>query len=114
MSDLAALMDFSPSRLSHAMTRIETVDWVRRMPCPGDKRVQYAELTDRGKAVLEDAAPSHVCHVRKLVFDHLTDAEVSQLGVIAERILQQLVPREVCPTSVDGGPEPILQATTDC
>src|ERR1700692_55635 len=49
MSDLAALMDFSPSRLSHAMTRIETVDWVRRIPCPGDKRVQYAELTDRGR-----------------------------------------------------------------
>ncbi len=92
MSDLAALMDYSPSRLSHAMTRIESVDWARRMPCGSDKRVQYAELTERGQSVLEDAAPSHVCHVRKLVFDHLTDLEVSEMGAIVERILRQLVP----------------------
>ena len=74
MSDLAALMDFSPSRLSHGMTRIERADWVRRVPCKSDKRVQYAELTDRGQAVLAEAAPAHVGHVRRLVFDHLTSA----------------------------------------
>ena len=99
MSDLAALMDFSPSRLSHAMTRIERLNWVRRVRCPNDKRVQYAELTDSGQEVLTDAAPNHVEHVRRLVFDHLTASQVRQLGVIAERILQQLVPSETCSAS---------------
>ncbi|MGO9344060.1 MAG: MarR family winged helix-turn-helix transcriptional regulator [Acidimicrobiales bacterium] len=96
MSDLAALMDFSPSRLSHAMSRLEKADWVRRVPCPSDKRVQYAELTDLGQSVLTEAAPGHVAHVRTLVFDHLTASEVRQLGIIAEHILQQLVPRGTC------------------
>lgn len=96
MSDLAALMDFSPSRLSHAMTRIESVDWVRRVRCPSDKRVQYAELTDCGQEVLAEAAPNHVDHVRRLVFDHLTTLQVRQLRIIAERILEQLVSRETC------------------
>ena len=96
MSDLAELMDFSPSRLSHAITRIERVDWVRREPCPADKRVQYAALTEIGQTVLTDAAPGHVAHVRHLVFDQLSASEVQQLGIIAERILGQLVSPEVC------------------
>ena len=104
MSDLAELMDFSPSRLSHAMTRIERVDWVRREPCPMDKRVQYAVLTEVGQEVLTDAAPGHVGHVRRLVFDHLTASEVRQLGIIAERILGQLVSREACSASAESFP----------
>lgn len=104
MSDLAELMDFSPSRLSHAMTRIERFDWVRREPCLNDKRVQYAVLTEIGQAVLTDAAPGHVRHVRRLVFDHLDGSEVRQLGIIAERILQQLVSPEVCAASAEAVP----------
>jgi DNA-binding MarR family transcriptional regulator len=92
MSDLAALMDYSQSRLSHAMTRIEKAGWVRREPCLEDKRVLYAALTEGGQAVLEEAAPGHVAHVQKLVFDHLNAAQVRQLKTIAERILEQLVP----------------------
>jgi DNA-binding MarR family transcriptional regulator len=104
MSDLAALMDFSPSRLSHAMSRLEKADWVRRVPCARDKRVQYAELTERGQSVLTEAAPCHVAQVRSLVFDHLSGPEVRQLGIIAEQILRQLVPRGVC--SADGSDAP--------
>lgn len=91
MSDLAALMDYSQSRLSHAMTRMEKAGWVRRVPCVEDKRVQYAVLTDNGQAVLTDAAPGHAAHVQRLVFDHLNATQVRQLGTIAERILKQLV-----------------------
>jgi DNA-binding MarR family transcriptional regulator len=112
MSDLAALMDFSPSRLSHAMTRIEKLGWVRRVPCPSDKRVQHAELTDRGQAVLTEAAPNHAAHVRRLVFDHLTASEVRELGVIAEKILQELVPREACSAALDCETAPAVHGPT--
>ena len=116
MSDLAVLMDFSPSRLSHAMTRIEREDWVRRVPCASDKRVQYAELTERGQAVLEEAAPNHVSHVRTLVFDHLTASQVQQLAIIAGQILHQLVPRESlksCSASTEPPPRSGALAHTD-
>jgi DNA-binding MarR family transcriptional regulator len=96
MSDLAALMDFSQSRLSHAMKRIEKLGWVRREPCPQDKRVFYAVLTDRGDNVLSRAAPGHVSQVRQLIFDHLTASQVRQLRVIVERILPQLVDDDAC------------------
>ena len=95
MSDLASLVDYSQSRLSHAMTRIEAAGWVRREPCLEDKRVFYAVLTDAGQAVLTDAAPGHVARVRELVFDHLSVEQVRQLAAITERIAGQLVPAEI-------------------
>lgn len=101
MSDLAALMDYSQSRLSHAMTRIERAGWVSRVPCLDDKRVLYAVLTEDGQAVLAEAAPGHVAHVQKLVFDHLNAAQVRQLKTIAGRILEQLAPDYALPADTD-------------
>jgi DNA-binding MarR family transcriptional regulator len=91
MSDLASTMDYSQSRLSHAMNRIEKLGWVERVPCESDKRVFYAVLTEMGRSVLERAAPGHVSQVRRLVFDHLTQNQVRQLRRIAEQILPQLI-----------------------
>ena len=95
MSDFASLVDYSQSRLSHAMTRIEGAGWVRREPCVEDKRVFYAVLTEAGQAVLTDAAPGHVARVRTLVLDHLSGEQVRQLATITERIAEQLVPAEI-------------------
>ena len=38
MSDLAAVTQSSQSRLSHAVGRLEHNGWVRRSPCPDDRR----------------------------------------------------------------------------
>jgi len=96
MSDLAATMDYSQSRLSHAMNRIEKLGWVKRDPCESDKRVFYAVLTEKGQSVLDGAAAGHVSHVRSLIFDHLSTNQVRQLRRIAEQILPQLVASGGC------------------
>ena len=44
MSELAALLDYSPSRLSHAVARMESAGWMLRRPCEGDRRVTFAVL----------------------------------------------------------------------
>lgn len=86
MSELANFTRFSRSRLSHAVAKLEHAGWVRRTACPGDKRGSFAELTDSGYQVLVAAAPGHVEQVRTLIFDRLTDEQVSQLGAIAVTI----------------------------
>ena len=60
MSDLAAVTQSSQSRLSHAVSRLERNGWVRRTPCPDDRRSTLAQLTDAGFAALAEAAPGHV------------------------------------------------------
>lgn len=101
MSVLAQMMDYSLSRLSHAMTRIEKAEWVRREPCPSDKRVYFACLTDKGLTVLAGAAPGHAAHVKKLVFDHLTQSQVRELDQIARVILTNLASQACGPRTDD-------------
>ncbi|MGY1827571.1 MULTISPECIES: MarR family winged helix-turn-helix transcriptional regulator [unclassified Blastococcus] len=87
MGELARQTATSPSRLSHAVAAMEEQGWVSRWPCPTNRRIQYATLTDPGMSLLEKVAPGHVAEVRRLVFDRLTSAEVAQLGSIALRLL---------------------------
>ena len=90
MSQLARLSGTTTTRLSHAVTSLEQRGWVTRQPCPDDKRGQIAHLTDAGMDVLRTAAPGHVAEVRRLVFDHLTDDDVTRLRDITAKLLPAL------------------------
>ncbi len=89
MSELARLVDASPSRLSHAMNRLEQEGWVERRRCDGDRRGIYAQLTDDGYQVLVEAAPGHVEAVLQSLFDRLTPSQVVELGRISEAVLEE-------------------------
>ncbi len=92
MTGLARRLRSSPSRLSHAVARLEEDGLVRRFKRPGDRRTTLAELTPGGMAVLRRAAPGHVHEVRRVLFDALTDDQVKQLRGIAESMLGVLDP----------------------
>ena len=92
MTDLAALSDMSPSRLSHVVARLERRGWVVRSPSETDRRTNIASLTDEGRAFIREAAPGHVTRTRELVFDPLTKDEVESLGTILNKILTALDP----------------------
>ncbi|MCA0145388.1 MarR family winged helix-turn-helix transcriptional regulator [Blastococcus sp. LR1] len=82
MGELARLTATSPSRLSHAVAALEERGWVSRRPCPTDRRIQYACLTDGGFALLAGIAPGHVAEVRRVVFDGLDAEDVARLRVL--------------------------------
>jgi DNA-binding MarR family transcriptional regulator len=90
MGGLARLAATSPSRLSHAVAAMEERGWVTRRPCPSNRRIQYATLTDAGLSLLETVAPGHVAEVRRLVFDRLARNEVTRLRSLALKLLAGL------------------------
>lgn len=90
MGELARRAATSPSRLSHAVAAMEERGWVSRRPCPTNRRIQYATLTDEGASLLERLAPGHVAEVRRLVFDRLGPDEVAQLRSLAATLVEQL------------------------
>nr|WP_281386490.1 MarR family transcriptional regulator [Jiangella mangrovi] len=87
MSQLAKMVSSSPSRLSHAVAKLEQAGWVRRRKHDTDGRTTLASLTDDGFAVLAAAAPGHVEEVRGILFDPLTPEQVEQLGDIVSAIV---------------------------
>lgn len=90
MTQLAAIMDHSQSRMSHAVSRLEKNGWVRRELDAVDKRVVHVLLTDKGRDVLRAAAPGHVRCVRESLFDGLTPEQVECFREVCEVMLDRL------------------------
>ncbi len=87
MSELAASMYFSPSRLSHAVARLERDGDVRRETGVGPGRRVDAVLTEQGYATLAAAAPGHVAEVRAQLVGKLTPKQLGQLHDISLALL---------------------------
>jgi DNA-binding MarR family transcriptional regulator len=90
MSELAARVNASLSRLSHVVKKLEQRGWVERFPCPDSRRVTMARLTTEGWEVLVAAAPGHVETVRSLVFDGLEPEDVTALEQIAGHVVDRI------------------------
>jgi DNA-binding MarR family transcriptional regulator len=90
MSQLAARVNSSLSRLSHVVKKLEDRGWVVRSPCEASRRVTMATLTDDGYDVLVKAAPGHVETVRALVFDGLSESDVGDLKRLTSHILERI------------------------
>ena len=101
MSDLAAHSKGSLSRLSHAVSRLESAGWVRRQSCGGAGRRTQAHLTPAGMKHLERIAPGHVKEARRLVVDVLSARELADLGAAARRIVAEADP-DVAPSLQEG------------
>ncbi|WP_207841932.1 MarR family winged helix-turn-helix transcriptional regulator [Williamsia soli] len=92
MSDLAGLARGSLSRLSHAVSRLESAGWVERRSCGGAGRRTEAILTEAGWHELQRIAPSHVREVRRLVIDALEADQLEHLGAAARRVVSAADP----------------------
>jgi DNA-binding MarR family transcriptional regulator len=90
MTVLASYANSSLSRLSRAVSRIESRGWVWRTRDPLDGRSTLATLTGSGLEVFEKATPVHAETVTELVLKPLTKAQRRQLQEISTRIQQAI------------------------
>ncbi|MET0136106.1 MAG: MarR family winged helix-turn-helix transcriptional regulator [Kibdelosporangium sp.] len=90
MTSLSTLTGGTLSRLSHVVSRLAGRGWVTRAVSGDDARSTNVTLTDEGYAKVVASAPRHVEHVRTLVIDALSDAQLRQLERITEKILAQI------------------------
>ena len=90
VTDLARLLQWERSRVSHHVTRMERRRLVQRVECAEDGRGAFVEITPQGRAAIEQAAPGHVNAVRRLVFDALSPEEIDAFATVIEKALAQL------------------------
>jgi DNA-binding MarR family transcriptional regulator len=86
LTELAFRMQWSASRLSHHVTRMEQRGLVTRAECTEDLRVAYVVLTDAGWEAIKAAAPDHVASVRRYLIDMLSPAELQAITSIGEKV----------------------------
>jgi DNA-binding MarR family transcriptional regulator len=90
INQLAFLLDWERSRVSHHVRRMQRRGLVEREECPEDNRGAFVVLTPAGRGAIEQAAPGHVRTVRRIVFDTLTSQELHTLDIINGKVLDRI------------------------
>jgi DNA-binding MarR family transcriptional regulator len=91
MAQLADSVSHSRSRVTHTVSRMETAGLVARDACLSDGRGVEAVLTEHGRARLEDAAPTHVAGVRRMLVDLADDADFEAVGRVFDAVTDKLI-----------------------
>jgi DNA-binding MarR family transcriptional regulator len=92
MSDLAAGVSASLSRLSHVVAKLERRGLLVRDRIPGAGRRTSATLTDAGYAQVVAAAPEHLATVRALFLDAAKPADLEVLTRIGADLALRIDP----------------------
>lgn len=77
--ELAQRLLLTPSGITRLLDGLERTGLVKRAPCPTDRRVLYAQLTETGATKLEAASCSHVGSIRSLFEENMSTEEIDQL-----------------------------------
>jgi DNA-binding MarR family transcriptional regulator len=96
MSELATRLNWSKSRLSHQLDRMQSRGLVRRESCPSDARGTFAVLEAAGLGEIERAAPRHVLSVRRHLIDVLDAEQLNALAGISDRVIAHLSGESAC------------------
>ena len=88
--ELATVLGWEKSRLSHHLGRMVDRGLVAKEPCPDDRRGAFIVVTPHGRREIEAAAPGHVEAVRRLFVDLLEPAQLDVIGDVAETVLEAM------------------------
>jgi DNA-binding MarR family transcriptional regulator len=86
MCDLAEQAQLSRSGLTRLADRLERDGLLERCSCDHDARGSYACLTGSGRERLQAARGTHLAVMREHFFSHFSEAELSVLADMWERI----------------------------
>jgi DNA-binding MarR family transcriptional regulator len=86
MQELAEHVVLSRSRVSRIVDELERAGFVKREPCPDDRRVIHAAITRPGRVALRRARPVHLRSVEDHFASVLSAEELEALRAALERV----------------------------
>jgi DNA-binding MarR family transcriptional regulator len=90
--ELAELLAWEKSRVSHQVARMESRGLLERTDCDTDGRGTWVGITAEGRRTLLASTRDHAATIRGLFFDELSDDEKTAIGDVSRRILDRLNP----------------------
>ncbi|MEU4421065.1 MarR family transcriptional regulator [Actinoplanes sp. NPDC024001] len=92
-SELATLIGWERSRLSHHLARMERRQLIRREECATDNRGAEVVLSETGAEAFRAATVPHLRAIRELFVDALTPEQLTAAGEIAAALRAHLPDR---------------------
>lgn len=103
-SELAALIDWERSRLSHHLGRMEKRGLVRRVPCADGVHGVDVHVTDEGAAAFRSANVPHLRAIRELFVDALSLEQLAAVDDITAALRSHLGLDEASASEGSGSP----------
>lgn len=91
MAQLADALAHSRSRVTHTIDRMQKSGFVERAASPEDGRGVVATMTDKGMALLEEAAHVHVNGVRANLVDLASPEDFEAVGRVMNAVADHLI-----------------------
>lgn len=88
MSELAAAVGLSASRVTRLVDDLGRRGWVDRERDPLDARGAVASLTDEGEEQRRAARPQQILSARRHILDHVPPEVLHELGTVLHEIAQ--------------------------
>lgn len=88
--ELAKVLGWEKSRVSHHIARMARRGVVAREECADDGRGAYVAVAPAGRAAMAAAAPQHAEDVRSLFLNHLTPGQIALLAEIADSVIEKI------------------------
>lgn len=85
MGSLAQQVALTSGGITRLLDRMTDAGLVRRVPSPTDRRVQFAALTDQGRAKLDEALLVHTADLRH-AFAAFTPQDLDDLDRLMDRL----------------------------
>jgi DNA-binding MarR family transcriptional regulator len=85
MGALAEDVVLTTSGITRLVDRIAAAGYIERRPCPTDRRVSYAAITEAGREAVEHAAVTHAANLRE-VFAEFDEQELELLDGFLDRL----------------------------
>lgn len=90
VGEIAALLGWEKSRMSHLVTRMEQCGLIARRGHSEDGRATDIVLTRLGVQTLLGAVGDHAADLHSLFFSQMTSDERAVVGAVLDRILQNM------------------------
>lgn len=85
MGALAEQVALTTGGITRLVDRMIAAGLVQRVPCPTDRRVYFAALTDAGQAKLSAARDVHAANLRQ-AFDGFTNSDLQTFDKLLDRL----------------------------
>lgn len=92
MGALAQQVALTTGGITRLVDRLITAGLVQRVPCPTDRRVYFAALTEAGRAKLAEASALHAENLRQ-AFDGFSARDLQTFDELLDRLREARVTR---------------------
>jgi len=85
MQQIGGKILLASGSITYVVDKLEQKGMLKRIACPKDRRVTYAQITDEGKKFIEDIFPGHAEQIHELM-SILSEEEKKQAIVLLKKL----------------------------